>query len=195
MMVDSDQVVEGPVAFVATREVKPKHVEEYRAWVSDLGAAARAIDDNFRMTVIEPGGSQTRQYVLILFFSDHDRLAEWEQSDARSSLLKRLQPLVSDKASFNEVTGFEYWFSLPRIAATKPPARYKMALVTMLGLYIMSLTYTYTANVWLDSLPDHLGLILRVVILVVIMTFLVMPLLTRLFARWLYPRSERAASA
>lgn len=90
------------------------------------------------------------------------------------------------------MTGFEYWFSLPKIAAIKPPARWKMALVTVLALFALSETYTYTANRWLHSLPDHLGLLIRIMILVLIMTFILMPLLSRLFARWLYPPSSRA---
>lgn len=194
-MIDADELVEGPVTFVASREVKPDSIDQYEQWVEDLGKAARDLDSNFRMTVIKPSGAQAREYVLILHFSSQDKLDEWEQCDVRKDLLKRLRPMVEGKASFSEVTGFEYWFSLPKVAATKPPSRYKMALVTILGLYILSLGYTYTFDKWLDSLPDHAEVILKIVLLVALMTFVLMPLLTRLLARWLYPASSRSTDA
>jgi antibiotic biosynthesis monooxygenase (ABM) superfamily enzyme len=146
------------------------------------------------MTVIKSGGEQSHQFVTVLHFSTYEKVGEWEGSDVRKDLRAEVARLEEGKASFREVTGFEYWFSLPRIAATRPPARYKMMLVTVLGLYMLSVTYTYTINVWLKSLPDHLGIIIRILVLVLVMTYAVMPLLSRLFARWLYPRSARSGA-
>jgi len=190
-MTGADTTIEGPVTFVVSREVKPSSIEEYEKWVEDLGSAARVLDPNLTMTVIKPTGAARGTYVVVLHFSSQQQLDQWEGSDAQKELNKRVRSMEAGKATFKEVTGFEYWFSLPKVAATRPPARFKMALVTVLGLYILSVCYMYTINKWLAGLPDHAGLILKIVVLVVLMTFLVMPLLTRLCARWLYPRSER----
>lgn len=191
-MVEDGAKEDGPVAFVVTREIKPGAAEKYHQLMEEVGDAARAVDPGLNMTMIEQGGSQSDQFVIVLYFSSHQKLEQWERSDARRELRREVEPWETGKASFSEVTGFEYWFSLPKIAATRPPSRYKMALITVIALYLLSLTYTYTLNRWLESLPDHLGIIVRVVILVLVMTFVVMPLLTRLFARWLYPLSSRA---
>jgi uncharacterized protein len=191
-MAGIDQTIEGPVSVVVTRDIKRKCVPQYETWLHDLGTEAHRMDPGMRMTVIKPGGSRDRRYVVVLTFTDHDAMEKWESSDVRKSFKERLKPMEHGSPSFSEVTGFEYWFSLPRTAATRPPARYKMALVTVIGLYLLSLTYTYTLNHWLEPLPDHAELVIRLVIVVAVMTFVLMPLLTRLFARWLYPGSSRA---
>ena len=191
-MADTDTVIEGPVSYVITRKVKPDAIKDYEKWLVDVGDAARAVDPNLSMTVIKAGGDQTNEYVVVLHFSDHEKLDEWENSDTRKDLRNRVKSFEEGPAKFSEVTGFEYWFSLPKIAATKPPSRYKMALVTILGLYILSVVYIYTGNKWLAPLPDHLELIIRILVIVILMTFVLMPLLSRAFARWLYPASSRA---
>jgi len=191
-MADTDTVIEGPVSYVITRKVKPDAIKDYEKWLVDVGDAARAVDPNLSMTVIKAGGDQTNEYVVVLHFSDHEKLDEWENSDTRKDLRNRVKSFEEGPAKFSEVTGFEYWFSLPKIAATKPPSRYKMALITILGLYILSVVYIYTGNKWLAPLPDHLELIIRILVIVILMTFVLMPLLSRAFARWLYPASSRA---
>jgi len=162
----ADRTIEGPVAFVVTRDVKPEAVSQYKSWVSRLGVEARKVDPNLSMTVIKPSNQQNNQYVVVLSFTSYQKLDQWERSDSRRELHGEVKSMEKGKASFKEVTGFEYWFSLPKVAAIRPPARYKMALVTVLGLFALSETYTYTVNRWLHSLPDHLSLVIRILILV-----------------------------
>jgi len=176
-MADTDTVIEGPVSYVITRKVKPDAIKDYEKWLVDVGDAARAVDPNLSMTVIKAGGDQTNEYVVVLHFSDHEKLDEWESSDVRKQLRREVKSLEAGKASFSEVTGFEYWFCLPKIAATRPPARYKMILITIIGLFALSLTYTYSVEHFLEPLPDHVETLIRILVLVVIMTYIFMPLL------------------
>lgn len=114
---------------------------------------------NLAMMVVNPAGAEEHEFVTILHFSSYEKLEEWENAPARHELKKRLKGIGHEQASFREVTGFEYWFSLPKAAALKPPRRYKMALITTLGLFMLSLIYTYTVNEWLmrhpPSRPGH----------------------------------------
>jgi len=190
-MDDVDRTIEGPVTLVVTRDVKPKSAAEYEQWVGEVAKAARAVDENLSITAIRPTGPRNNEYVTVLHFSSHEKLDEWERSDERKDLKRRARRMQSGKAFFSEVTGFEYWFSLPKVAAIKPPRRYKMAIVTVIGLYMLSILYFYTLTEWLEPLPDHLEIIIKIIFLVLIMTYLIMPLLSRLFARWLYPRDAR----
>ncbi|MHB8895014.1 MAG: hypothetical protein ACYC99_07545 [Candidatus Geothermincolia bacterium] len=190
-MIEADNTIEGPVSCVVTSGIKPDKVEEYEKLISESGQDARAIDPNVTITVIKPAAATNHQYVIIMNFSSHEKLADWERSDARARLHREDRPLEEGKASFREVTGIEYWFSIPKVGALRPPARFKMAIVTVLGLYILSVIYMYTVNPWMKSLPDHVSLVVRLLVLVIAMTYLIMPLLSRLFARWLYPVSSR----
>jgi uncharacterized protein len=86
------------------------------------------------------------------------------------------------------VTGLETWFTVPGRPATSPPPAYKMALVTWITIFPL-ITLVVRA---LDPLLDDLTLVPRLAVTtavtVPIMTWLVMPRVTRLLHGWLYPK-------
>lgn len=77
-MADTNTIIEGPASYVVTRKVKPDAIDEYESWLLEVGNAARAVDPSLSMTVIRPGGHRTSEYVVVLHFSDHEKLDEWE---------------------------------------------------------------------------------------------------------------------
>lgn len=187
-MTDENEIIESAVSLVATRDVKPSLAPDFEGLVKEASGAARAFDENLRVTVIRHSGSGRNRYVIVFFFSDDERLEAWEGSAARGEILKKMKKMEVGRPTFREVTGLEFWFSLPDTAAVSPPPRYKMLVVTFIAFYALSLVYNYLLHRPLfASLPFPVSNLIRVIILVVIMTYLLMPLLTRLFARWLYP--------
>jgi uncharacterized protein len=86
------------------------------------------------------------------------------------------------------VTGLETWFSLPNLTTIVAPPRWKMAIVSFIGAYSISLLAQYILGLYLEQTP-LLSNILMTIILVVGLTYFAMPLLSRLLQGWLYPRN------
>jgi uncharacterized protein len=76
----------------------------------------------------------------------------------------------------------------------KPP-RYKLALLSWLGAYAVITTILYLLGPAMATWPLMLRTLLLSVLMVVAMTWLVVPTLTRLFRSWLAPASPRSARA
>ncbi|MGB6527929.1 MAG: hypothetical protein WBF33_07455 [Candidatus Nitrosopolaris sp.] len=68
------------------------------------------------------------------------------------------------------------------------PPRWKMAIVSFIGAYSISLLAQYILGLYLGQSP-LLTNILMTIILVLGLTYFAMPLLSRLLRRWLYPRN------
>lgn len=85
------------------------------------------------------------------------------------------------------LTGLESWFTLPGRPGSPPPPPYKMALLTWVTIFPL-ITVVVLA---LDPLLVRLDLVPRLAVTtavtVPIMTWLVMPRVTRLLRGWLYP--------
>jgi hypothetical protein len=80
----------------------------------------------------------------------------------------------------------EFWFT-PSVAAQRPaPPRYKQMLVAWLAIFPVSTALTLALRPVLDEIPFLARGVLISGMMVVLMTYLVMPFMTRLFARWLY---------
>ena len=85
------------------------------------------------------------------------------------------------------LTGLERWFTLPALPNIPPPPRYKMAAITLLVVYPLSLGLGAGMGPWLAPLPAPLRGLPISAVMIALMTWVVMPRATRLFKAWLYP--------
>ena len=75
-----------------------------------------------------------------------------------------------------------------------PPPRYKMAIVTWIAIFVLIVIINLLFGSFLASLPMLLRSLLLTVGLVSLMTYIVMPRMTRLFSWWLYPKKQSSRS-
>lgn len=101
--------------------------------------------------------------------------------------IERAKPLIQEPENVQVLTGLETWFELPRRPQKSPPRRYKMALLTWLAVFLTLSTARYFLSPLLAPVPELLAQIITIGIVVWILTYIVMPQLTRLFYKWLYP--------
>jgi uncharacterized protein len=175
-----------PVTVVIRRRVLPGREADYEAWVHDISATARRFPGHQGISALRPEG--TDEYVLVMRFAGHEELRRWETSEERHGHLRDLEALTADQGAWEEQTGLETWFTLPgRPAPARPPARWRMAVLTTVGLYpLLVLTQVLVGDL-LEPVPMLLRPAITTPVLVVIMTWGVSPLLTRAAYRWLYP--------
>lgn len=182
----------GPVAIVLTRSVRHEHARVFEAGLRELISAAATQPGHLHAEVLRGArvdGSQ--DYHIVYRFADQPSLRSWEATPERNTLAARLDALATD-AGRHELTGMEAWFDLP---AHLPPPRAKMALLTWLGIWPL----VTAALLWLAPRLSTVPLVARTAIitalLVLAMTYLVMPRLARLAAPWLQrPRHEDPAA-
>ncbi len=180
-----------PVTTVIARHARAGREDEYEHWLEGIIDASSAFDGHQGVTVLRPppGG---REYVLVVRWRDFESSRRWVNSDVRAGWLARLEPLA-EEARVEEQCGLETWFTLRPGQSGGPPAppRYKMALVTFLAIYPLILGLTYSLFPLLAPLPTPLRPLIVSAILVPLMTWLVMPRMTRVFWRWLFPGFPR----
>ena len=103
----------------------------------------------------------------------------------RAEWLERLEGITEGEDAIEKGTGLEFWFSLPELPAAHP-SPHKMALVLVVVVYILVLAITLVLGPYISSWPMALRVLLAVVLQVLLMTYIVMPRVTRLLKAWLY---------
>lgn len=83
------------------------------------------------------------------------------------------------------MTGLEALVSLPN-TASPPPPKYKTAFVTWIGVFLCASVLGYFLNPYLTNLPYLLRQAIMTGLVVILLAYLVMPRLTRLFYNWLH---------
>ena len=157
--------------------------------MSGMIQAAMTFEGHLGTNVLHPTNSSVLQYHIIFKFDQMSNLRRWEESQLRHVWLVRLATLTQDedKSKLQILTGLETWFTLPALPSSTAPPRYKMALLTWLVIFPLISGINALFGSLLNQLPMLLRSLVLTVVLVSLMTYVLMPRVTRLFAPWLYP--------
>jgi len=179
---------DGPVTTTVTRRVKPGHEVFYEQFLEGIIAAATRFPGHQGVEVFRPASASEGEYRIVYRFDTGEHLRAWLDSDEHAAWLERAEPHAIGPMHTQFLTGLESWFTLPARPGSAPPPPYKMALLTWLTIFPL-ITVVVLA---LDPLLVRLDLVPRLAVTtavtVPIMTWLVMPRVTRLLRRWLYPQ-------
>jgi len=181
-MADPEQK-SGPLTVVVTWRVKPGREGEFEAWRRVISAAALEFPGHLGINVIRPGVTPG-EYVVIFRFDTYEHLRAWQESDIRRELLKKAEPFREREPSYRLESGLEFWFAPPGVPASPP--RWKMALVTVVGVWPASLLVPWLLHPVTGSLVLPLRALLTAVGIVILLTWAIMPLLVRILRPWLH---------
>lgn len=174
------------VTAIISHTVRPGREQGYEEWLHGIAAVAQKFRGHLGVNVIRPWNHAHPEYVAILKFDQYNNLKTWLESDIRQEWLARLQPLIEKPEAVQTLTGLETWFTLPNRLEVPPP-RYKMVLVTWLGVFLTLPIPNHLLAPLLSGLPTLLQQLISTGFSVVLLTYLIMPHLTQLFCKWLYP--------
>jgi uncharacterized protein len=176
-----------PVTTTVSRRVKPGHEPFYEQFLKGIIAAANRFPGHLGVEVFRPETASGGEYRIVYRFDNAEHLRAWLDSDERAAWLERVEPHVIGPMRTQFVTGLETWFTLPGRPATRPPPPYKMALVTWITIFPLITLVVVVLGPLLKGLALVPSLAVTTAVTVPIMTWLAMPVVTRLLRRWLYP--------
>jgi uncharacterized protein len=181
---------DAPVTVVVTRQVKPGRERAYEAWLARLIDDAKALPGYLGTTITRPSAGAPRAYTSVFRFATVDHLRAFEASDLRRRALAEVGAYVEADAIWRELTGLELWFTPPPGTVVPQPSRWRMALVMIAVVYGLVFSLGSVVALALAGVPQPVRLLVTIAIEVVLMTYVVMPRLTRWLARWIYPRTR-----
>lgn len=174
-----------PVTVVVSRRVKPGKHEEYERWIKGVTEVALAFEGHLGMNVFRPQRPGD-PYVLVYKFDSGDHLDKWLTSSQRALWVKAADEITDDFHA-EHVSGLESWFSLPGAKSMTPPPKWKMAVVTGAVVYLMGLGLGPAVRDPLSAyLPAPVVALVATSIMVSLLTWIVMPRVTKLLAGWLF---------
>ena len=134
-----------------------------------------------------PTGSDSREYGILRTFANEAERDAFYQSPMFKAWDERAKTLTEGEAVYRQLHGLEAWFRSPH----NPPPRWKMAVTTLLGVYPTSLFLSLTVGEIIHTWPLLAQSLIFAVGMVALLTWVVMPLITRLIHGWLNPPSKK----
>jgi hypothetical protein len=177
---------------VLSRRIKSGQEDHFRAWVEGFHAVMATYPGHRSGQVVPPVEGAQPEWVFVYTFDSPQNLRTWLESEDRRIWLAQAEPMVESQGPAQFISGLEHLFGLLPPTVAPPPPVWKVACSVMAGLFpITILNYRFLAPL-LKPLPIVPRAFLGTVIVVALMTWVVMPGVTRLLKPWLYPgRSGR----
>lgn len=179
-----------------TRRVKPGHEAAFEAASHHMTAAARSFPGYLGGQLVRPQDDHSSPdatlYNVVFAFDSEAHLQAWQESPVRALALAAIAPHIEGQ-TVRQVSGLGHWFAAPTGPAQSQPPRWRVAVVTWLGIcptvYLLFVLLGEALAPW-PLLPRVMFLTSLVVML---MTWVVAPQLTRWLKPWLYPVTTRKA--
>jgi antibiotic biosynthesis monooxygenase (ABM) superfamily enzyme len=175
------------VTVVIRHHVRAESVAAYEQWLKRIMPIAQRFPGHRGVHILRSAAGSTL-YTVTLRFETLKYAEDWLQSAARRTLLAEVLPLLSRDEQRETVTGLEFWFR-PE-PGQKPAKRYKQFLLTLSVIFPLTQLVPLPVRWAMQGLPALQGTLLEhfvvVAIVVGLMTYVVMPRVTRWASRWLY---------
>ena len=181
-----------PVTVVVRRRVRAGRGADYEAWLRGLVGAARAFPGYLGTQVEPPAPGGPHEYVSTFRFATEPELRAFEESDVRREALAAGAALFDSDAVWDRTTGLELWFTPPPGTVVAQPSRLRMALLLVAVVFALVLSIGSVVGVVLGAWPYPARLLVTITAEVFLLTYVVMPRLTRALARWIYPSARVA---
>jgi uncharacterized protein len=185
-----------PVTVIVKRIAKKDKIKEFEEWLSGISKEVSKQEGSMGIDIIRPTNKNKSklEYVVIFRFNNYHNLAKWEKSPIRNEWLQKGRKLIEADPDVQKLTGLEFWFTpyfkdeSSSMIPLQPPPRYKMVIVTIPVISVLLLTLVPQIHLLTEmlSIPFPIRLVIAITITVLIMTYVIMPTLTKLLKTWLF---------
>lgn len=172
-----------PVTAIVRALVLPENFDLYRAAIRELSAACSVFPGYGGTRVIEPSNVEA-EWVTIFSFNSYHNYDRWINSPERARCLNVLHRLIEGEVSREQITGLDYWTGPAAKKSGSWPPSWRMTAVAFLAIFPLSY---FVPNLVRGLFPGQpmLGSVLAVVAVTILMSYISLPLMVRIFRRWL----------
>ncbi len=179
------------VTVTVTRRALPGREAEMTAWVQAGQRLASGFPGFLGAGHVRPGATSTDWHMLYRF-ADEPALSSWQSSGEREWWVASALGIVSE-TRVEKRTGIEGWFDEPRgrvVSSRAPsgPPRWKQAVVIFVSFLPVNLAAQALLLPFIGGWPLVLRVLALTAVLIPVMTYLVLPVVTRRLQWWLEGR-------
>lgn len=170
---------------VIVHHVAPAAVDRFLALQDEFTQAAEKFPGYQGTDVHPPSAPTGTEWVIVIHFADETTLRGWLDSPIRADWVKKVRSEVGEFELKSLPGGFASWFTGVSDDTTARPPGWKMVLTVLLGLYPTVVFLSLTVGKITSPLGAAVALLIGNLLSVSMLQYLIMPILTRVFAPWL----------
>jgi uncharacterized protein len=174
-----------PIHIAITRRIKPGCEAEFQKLLQEFFKTSFAhVGVHGASMLVPPPGSSSPEFGILRTFANAQERDAFYASPMFKAFDEKVRPLTEGDPVHRQLTGLEAWFRSPQ----NPPPRWKMAVATYLGVVPVIMGLSLTIGPVVRSWNFILNNLVFNACVVALLTWVVMPFITRLLHRWLHSK-------
>lgn len=197
----TEELDDARTSMVISEWIPAERVEDWRAVQAELNAAAATRPGFTGIEVFEPP-SEDGVWTTVITFASYADLQAWRESDERGRLVALEEGFASSQVRV-QPAGRDLWFDTGASTAATPT--WKKAMTVLAVLYPLVTAYNITLGSWFgrglsiggDTVVAGLGIPFPAVVFIgnvigtILLTWVLMPFVTRVMSWWLDPLASK----
>lgn len=185
------------VTAVIPHDVRPGREHDFERW-QEKARKVQEQSPGFRgYELFRPVPGLQEKWVAVVRYDSVENLQDWLHSPSREKLLEEGRNYFSQYEVKTVDSAFSGWFRFDGDGGAGIPPNWKQAMSVLLALYptVMVLSLTLDPVLKSASIPIYLAVFIGNMVSVSALTWVLMPLVNRVFAFWLAPERGRRPKA
>ena len=173
-----------------TRRVRPENAAEFERLLTEFAGRTLSVPGSRGVHLLfPPPGSESNEYGILRSFANSAARDAFYSSALYRDWTAQIDHLVESEPIFRKLDGLEAWFRGPLLPM---PPRWKMAVLTWIAVWPVSIAVPAAlAPFYGPSVPFVIRAGVGAAGIVLVLTWVAMPLLVKLAHRWLRGPSTR----
>lgn len=167
--------------------VNRESISDYEDWLNGIHGSLKKQHGFVSVDVIRHVDQPDPEFIILIKFENQESLNGWRTSSELAAWLSKLEGLVASEPHFEEAIGLELWFDRSS-SQHRIPTFWKRVILSIACVYPMIIILSWVFAPIIESWPPASQVFVVVVVLSTLLTWPIMPYMTRILKPWLYVR-------
>jgi hypothetical protein len=176
-----------PAVLAVTDRVANDKRDRYEMLIGEFHQMLKQLPGFHSVDTVRHVKEQQTEYTVLLRFEDEGSAEGWKSRPDVAAKLNEIMALTGGPVKTTESAGLEMWVDHPVGERPALPPFWKRVTVSVLAVYPSLMFLMAISRPVIGTLPQPLQVLIIVVVLSGLLTWPIMPLLTRSLRSWLAP--------
>ena len=177
-----------PVTLAVTDHVPLAGKVRYEALVEELHQLFEARDGFLSVDIVRHNRPHLVEYTILSRWSDEASAALWRQDKIIREKLSQIEAITGGAAQIVQAVGLGVWVDHAEGVVPNLPAAWKRIVMSVVAVYPMLMLLMGLSAPIIGGLPQFLQVLIIVIVLSALLTWPIMPWLSKALRPWLFAK-------
>ncbi|WP_282045964.1 antibiotic biosynthesis monooxygenase [Roseibium album] len=174
-----------PVTLAVTDHVPVEAKADYEALVEELHQLFETQNGFLSVDTVRHSRPHQVEYTVLSRWSDEVAVTQWRENPAIREKLTQIETITGGPAQHVQAIGLGMWVDHAEGSAPHLPPAWKRTAMSVAAVYPMLMLLMALSSPIIGSLPQFLQVLIIVIVLSVLLTWPIMPWLSKVLRPWL----------